>query len=129
MATEIQISSNLLDPTTLRECLLSSFPRESTGVDLTTRNRVDRFRSPAPDATVLIALVSSVSATIGVLITGLLRVLEQRSLPGQIVIEGASGWKVVVSTTTPHDKVQELILLAREVEKPRIHLISSEESI
>lgn len=120
---EILISTLSLPAETLRLRLQREL--EGEGIELMVRKVPSGSRSGA-DPTVLVAIVSGVSAAVSALISGLLRVLERRRVPSAtIVVTGSDGTSVTVPAATDPERIEELLRLARELDSPRIWIDSA----
>ena len=93
---------------------------------LEVRADPDRLRGPAPDASILIAIISLGSAGISALITGLCRVLEKRQdRAAKIVLKGSDGATVEVPADISAHELERLVALAARLDRPAIRITTS----
>ncbi len=114
MEDYITIHSKQQEPEAL-EVLLTSELAQDADIRLEIR------RSRALETAVLIAIVGSVGAAVGALISGLLKITAQKG-ESKIVIQGRSGRKVEVPANTPDDKLAEYVKLAEQLDIERIEI-------
>ncbi len=121
----IPISANGLAPHDLRDALTPFVGKPSELLRLDVRPEIGS-RSAHMDTTVLVAIVSGASASLTVLLQGLLRLIESRRMrDGKIVIRGDNGTTVEVPAGTSPAELQQLAETARSLDHPVIRLEDS----
>lgn len=127
MQNEIQIACTGLRAKELHDLIYAELSMSSDAIRLELRPNPLAFRHPATDPTVLVAIVAGISGTVAALINGLFGFLQKRqSRSDKIVIRGADGTTVEVPADTTQDRLLVLVELAKELDKPRIDIITSD---
>ena len=116
---EVEIFSYQKSAEDLKEYLETCLQDKSKNLKLFVRVPHSRFRTIEPS--VLVAVISGISAALGALIAGLLKVAQQ-SKQRKIIIQSKSGAKIEFPSDLPSDKVDELVEKLKEMDNPRIYL-------
>ena len=74
------------------------------------------------DPAILVAVVSGASATISVLVTGLLQIVQLRSQ--KIVLQATNGRRLEIPANSSSERIQELIKILEQMEIKRIKITS-----
>jgi len=117
---EIKIVSDEIVSTDLRESLERTLDLENTKINLELRTTQLRFRNLDP--TVLVAIVSASSATLGYLISGLLGIVKERQL-AKVIIETKEGTKIEIPSNYPVEKLDAIITKLKRLEVVRVELM------
>jgi len=112
MAPYIIVDSNFISPDALKDLLL---PELVCIPDI--HLKVRRFRSM--ETAILVAIVGSIGTGLGALITGILKVVAQKGVT-KIVLQGRSGRRIEVPSSTPTDKINEYVQIAKDLDIERI---------
>ncbi len=107
MADQITLECSSVSPESLIGLLVPVIGPEAGELKLV------RYRSL--ESAVLVAVVGSLGAAVGALISGILRIAEQRGT-AKIVLQGRSGRRIEVPVNTPADKIQTYIEHAKELD-------------
>jgi hypothetical protein len=116
-SVEFVIAPRTLDCRGLRD-RLAELVGDPSAVSISLGAASGRVR--ALDTTVLVAVVSSAGAAIGVLISGLLQIARERG-SGDIIME-VEGRKLKVPPNTPPERLDQLIEKLKSMERGRVVL-------
>lgn len=111
---QISIYSDLCRPETLLTLLEAEIPKNPT-------IRLEVKRSRSVETAVLVALVGVVGTGLGALITGLLKVAEQKRA-NRVVLQGRSGRRLEIPVGVPPETITEYVRVAKELDIDRIEL-------
>lgn len=78
---------------------------------------IERTRSV--EAAVLVAIVGAAGTALGALITGILKLANERSVQ-RVVVQGSSGRRIEIPAGLPQTEVDKLIALAKEIDVNKI---------
>jgi hypothetical protein len=113
MNVEISIGSSVASAGEVKTLLEQELRDESKDIEL----RVVRYR--LLETTILVAIVSALGVTLGALISGLLRIAEQKGA-AKIILCGRSGRRIEVSAGASPEQLRAYVELARELDIERI---------
>lgn len=119
----VKIESNFLLSDQLY-LLLQSELNDGEGVELKVVK--PKINTRAGDVSVLVAIVGAVGAALGALLTGLLKISEQKKAKS-IIIVGKSGRRVEAPVDLPPERLRELIELCHELDIEKIVLNAGDE--
>lgn len=115
---EIQIRWDGQSAQALFDLLDNHLPADQIALDVRTAGAQGAITDPA----ILVAVLSGASATISVLITGLLQVIQQRSQ--RIVLQAKNGRRLEIPANSSPERIQELINILEQMEVIRIRIVS-----
>jgi hypothetical protein len=122
MQRSVKLSCEYLNAEELQE-ELDAYNLVGPGAfDLQLRKTPSRWRGV--DQNILLALVSLASASLGALITGLLKIAEKKQ-DAYIELHG-SNWSVKVLTGTPYSEIEKYVELAKSKTIEEIKIIKGD---
>jgi hypothetical protein len=117
---EIKIVSQEMASKEIKESLEQIPNWMNTQINLELRPTKLRLRNTDP--TVLVAIASAASTTLGYLITGILNIVKERQL-AKVTIETKDGTKIEIPANYPIKNVDDIIAKLKSLEVVRVELI------
>lgn len=114
---DITITSEEFSPDNLIVMLEGMPGWQPQNVQLALQKKEQAFRTLDP--TVVVAIITAASAGLGALLTGLLSIAKETKSK-VIVLQDKDGRRLEIPADTPTEKIQELMEVVRQMEKPRI---------
>ena len=115
---EIEIRSTLQSAEELRGQLLAKLG-ETSGVKLAFRAPAAQFRVIEP--AVLVAAVGAAGGALGVLVAGLLKIVQE-ARTGRIVVQARDGVRLEFPSDISRERLDELVAVVAKLDQPVIHL-------
>lgn len=116
---EIVVTSKQLKPDDLISRLENTPEWKPRDVKLILRKKDQAFRTLDP--TVVVAIVSGVSAGLGALVTGALDIAKQAK-SRVIVVQDKEGRRLEIPSDCPKEKIGELLEIIRKMEAAKIEI-------